>query len=344
MEEVLIIGAGHQGIAMAAHLSLNGVKVNLWNRSEKTIESIKATNKIIVDGVVQGEGKINKVSTDIEEVLCNLIMVTTPSSAHKDIATMLAKYVNKKYTIILNPGRTLGAIEFQRQLLNAGCMDLPHIGETQTIVYTCRKIFNNHVRIYALKKEVMISVLNGEYAEKIIGILPKCLQKYFIPVKSWGYTSLGNVGMILHCLPVLMNVGWIENKVCDFKYYYDGISPTIAEILELLDDERILVGNKLGVELESTTDWMKRTYDVKGKSLYECIQNNTYYKEIDAPLSLHHRYIEEDVPCGLVPLESLAKYYEVDTPITSLIIDLANLALKQDFRKIGRKYEIIACK
>ena len=68
MEEVLIIGAGHQGIAMAAHLSLNGVKVNLWNRSEKTIESIKATNKIIVDGVVQGEGKINKVSTDIEEV------------------------------------------------------------------------------------------------------------------------------------------------------------------------------------------------------------------------------------------------------------------------------------
>ena len=31
--EVFVCGGGHQGLSMAAHFALNGVKVSLWNRT-----------------------------------------------------------------------------------------------------------------------------------------------------------------------------------------------------------------------------------------------------------------------------------------------------------------------
>ena len=35
--QVFVCGAGHQGFAMAAHLSLNGLNISLWNRTPENI-------------------------------------------------------------------------------------------------------------------------------------------------------------------------------------------------------------------------------------------------------------------------------------------------------------------
>lgn len=142
---VLICGGGHQGLSMAAHLALCGNEVSLWNRTEKHIAEILKSNKIVCSGVVSGEAHIKKASCKIDEVISDVIMVTTPSSAHKDIARVLAPFVTKDTVIVLNPGRTFGAIEFAETLKNCGVVELPHIAETQTIVYTCRRSDKNSV-------------------------------------------------------------------------------------------------------------------------------------------------------------------------------------------------------
>ena len=38
---VFVCGAGHQGLSMAAHLALNGLEINLWNRTPENIEVIE---------------------------------------------------------------------------------------------------------------------------------------------------------------------------------------------------------------------------------------------------------------------------------------------------------------
>ena len=115
-EKVFVCGAGHQGLSMAAHLTLCGLEVSLWNRTEKNIKEVIETGVIHCSGIVNGDAHISKVSTDVANVVSDFIMVTTPSSAHRDIARQLAPYVHKDMIVVLNPGRTFGAIDFAEEL------------------------------------------------------------------------------------------------------------------------------------------------------------------------------------------------------------------------------------
>lgn len=335
---ITIIGAGNSGLAMAAHLSSEGNKVTLWNRTEKNIIKLMNTHKIKSEGIIEGDINIELVTTDMKQAVSysDIILVTTPASSHKELATKIAKNLDKETLIVLNPGRTFGAFEFLDTFRKNNKKINPCIAETQTIIYTCRRTGEDSVNIIALKSDVLISTFNPEENKKVISKLPECLKEYFIPAKSIIETSIGNVGMILHCTPLLLNSGWTESKSSSYKYYYDGITPSVGLLLEKIDEERVLVSEKLGVKIESTKDWLKRTYNVQGNSIYECIQNNEAYKTIDAPSSLSHRYILEDVPCGLVPLEAVGKINGLSMKYTTMIIDLASAILNIDFRENGR--------
>ena len=335
---VFVCGAGHQGFSMASHLTLNGVEVNLWNRSKKNIQEVLDTGVIRCSGIVNGDASISKVSTNMADVVTDFVMVTTPSSAHKDIARELSPFVHPDMVVVLNPGRTFGAIEFAEELKKNGVNQLPHIAETQTIVYTCRKTGPNSTSILALKKDVEIAAIRGSDINYIIERMPECMKPYFKVVDSVGQTSLSNVGMVLHCSPVMMNVGWIETPKVDFKYYYDGISHSVAHFLEKIDTERQAVAKAGGFEIESVREWLIRTYGVTGENLFECIRNNEAYKEIDAPPSINTRYIFEDVPNGLVPVEAMGQEFGVPTPNITTIINLACSVMDADYRETGRRF------
>jgi opine dehydrogenase len=332
------MGAGHQGLTMAAHLLHNGVECRLWNRTLSHISSVIESGYIECDGILKAHVPICKASDRIEDVLEKKIMVTVPSSAHKDIAKILAPYMDDTYTVILNPGRTFGIMEFTKVLQDNGCCSLPTIAETQSIIYTCRRNDKNGVVLYAIKDGIKLSVWQTGKAEEVIAGLPEPVRKHFVPARTFLETSFGNIGMILHCLPVLLNVGWIESKKTCFEYYYEGISESIANVLEKLDGERVSVAHGFGCDVESVIQWMQRIYNTSGDTLYENLQTNKYYGGIDAPQSLHHRYLEEDIPNGLVAIESAGEYIGQKTSITTLVIDLANVIMGTDYRERGRNY------
>ncbi len=339
--KITVIGAGNSGLAMAAHLALADNEVILWNRSPDNIALLKETKTIIVSGQIAGRAKLAEVTSDLEAALKDpdLILVTTPATAHRDLAILIGRTLKREATIILNPGRTLGALEFSHYYHLQNNPVTPVIAETQTSVYTCRKQDQDKVKIMAIKDSVYLAGLGGAINQEIVEMLPACIREHFIPAESMIQTSIGNVGMILHSTPLLLNSGWTENPNFNFKYYTDSITPHIAAFIEQIDEERLQVAEALGYIIDSTKVWFHRSYhtDLKeGDNLYDVISRTNAYNDIDAPSTLHHRYILEDIPYGLVPLESLAHTMEVDTSNTSLIIDLASKMLRIDFRATGR--------
>jgi opine dehydrogenase len=339
--KVTVIGAGNSGVAMAAHLSAEGNQVTLWNRSRSSIERLMKTHVIRCEGVINGNIPVYCITNDINIALKDpdIILITTPANAHKELAELVGNNLNKSTIIVLNPGRTFGAIEFKHSYEQHNKKHSQMIAETQTIIYTCRKTDEDAVNIMAFKDSVLIASLGIKPNKSIINDLPKCLRGYFLQAESMIETSIGNVGMVLHCAPLLLNAGRTESEQNIYKYYNEGITPTIGRLIEKIDIERIAVSESLGHKVESAKEWLIRTYHVKGDNLHECIQNNEVYKTIDAPISLNHRYLFEDVPCGLVPLEAIGIKLGLDMSHTTLIIDLASKLMEVDYRKNGRNLE-----
>lgn len=342
---VAVLGAGNCGQAMAAHLRSMGIKVNLYNRSKGRINAIKKNGGINIKGVISGLWMPSKITTDIGEAIedVDIIMIVIPASGHGDLAKACAPYLKDEQTVILNPGRTFGALEFLKIIRKNESKARITVAETQTTIYTARLIKDGEVELIALKNSVLIASIPANQITKIVDTL-----KYIYPqlnqAKNVLITSLNNMGAILHPTPTLFNVGWIEKPDTLFKHYYDAISPTIANFLEKLDGERIKVAKALCVESMSLRDWLYATYGVKGNTIYEAIQNNEKYSEIDAPTTIQHRYIFEDIPTGLVPIASLGEMLGVDTPNINLVIEHASSLLDIDFWEIGRTVEKLGLK
>ena len=106
-----VIGAGHGGKAMAAHLALMGFPITLYNRTEDHISRIKARGGIELEsfeGGPRGFAKLALVTSDMDEALseAEIIMVVVPSSAHSEIARRAAPHIRDGQIFILHPGRT----------------------------------------------------------------------------------------------------------------------------------------------------------------------------------------------------------------------------------------------
>jgi opine dehydrogenase len=63
---------------------------------------------------------------------------------------------------------------------------------------------------------------------------------------------------------------------------------------------------------------------------------NPVYGIDRAPKNMQHRFLLEDIPYGLVPMEELASLGGVATPMCSALVELASCMLQTDFRQEGR--------
>jgi opine dehydrogenase len=340
-----VLGAGHGGLAMAGHLAHMGFRVNLWNRTTERIEHIQLRGSIGLEGVVEGEGRIERATSDLKEAVADatIIMVAVPANAHRDVATALAGVVHDGHTIVLNPGRTGGAIEVRNILSKNGVGPEVIVAEAQTFLYTSRRVEPSSAQIFEIKNEVAIAALPAYRTPEVVKMLRPAFPQ-FIPGDNVLRTGLENVGAIFHPGVMILNAARIESTHGDFQHYLEGITPSVAQILEAMDRERGAVADALGIRTHTAREWLYLTYGSPGRDLYQAIQSTPGYKGIMAPSHLNHRYILEDVPMSLVPIASIGEMFGVKTPTIRSMIQLASLIHGQDFWKEGRTVERLGIK
>lgn len=332
-----VLGAGHGGQALAGHLALLGFNVSLYNRTFARIKPIAALGGINVEGEVKGFAKLSLVTSDIKEAIegREILMVVVPAYAHRPLTETMAPYLEDGQKIVLNPGRTGGALEVRNILKEKSVKKDILVAEAQTFIYASRSENPGQVRIFRIKNAIPVAAIPAYRTIEIIGRLKLALPQ-FIPGDNVLNTSLDNIGAIFHPALTILNAGRIESTRGNFQYYVEGITPSIALILEEMDKERVSVASALGIRSLTAREWLYIAYDAVGKTLYEAMQNNDGYKGIMAPPTLDTRYIEEDVPMSLVPIASLGDMLGVPTPTIKSIIHLANVIHKCNYWEKGR--------
>ena len=342
-----VIGAGNGGKAMAAYLALLGKKVLLYNRTFLHVEVIAERQgiELINPGGLEGFGKIEVVTDNIAELLegSQVIMVVTPSTAHKDIATAATPYLRDDHIVILHPGRTGGALEFAETLRENGCMTTPIISEAETFIFASRSEGPSLARIFRIKESVPLAALPANRTKEVLEAIHTAFPQY-INGGNVLMTGLNNMGAVFHPALAMLNAGWIEATHGNFEFYVDGVTPSVARVLEVIDRERVTVASALGLRARTGLEWLELAYNATGENLYEAMHNQTGYYGIKAPPTLNHRYIFEEIPMSLVPIASFGERYGVSVNCIRAIISLGCYLHNTDYWRKGRTVESLGVK
>ncbi len=333
---IAVLGAGNGGQAIAGYLASIGIEVRLFNRKAAHIEALLSSKEIELFGMRSCISTLTMVTTDIGKAIAGagILMVTTTADAHRDLAVQLAPYLQDGQLVVLNPGRTGGALEFRHALASVGFSNRIFVAEAQSLVYACRIETPGRVKIIGEKSNVPVAALPRTDTSAVLARL-RILYDCMTPAEHVLRTSFENIGAVFHPAVVLFNAAAIERGK-EF-YFYQDMTPTIADILMNIDEERLSLGRAYGLDLVPISEWIGRAYPgSKGNSLCQLMRNNPAYSDIRAPRQLNSRLLFEDIPTGLVPFIMFAAAAGMDLPLISCLIRLGSLLLRRDFVADGR--------
>lgn len=334
MKTWAVIGGGNGGQTFAAHLAIQGEKVRLFSKSEEKIDIISKSNTITLHHGIEGTGKLEFATMDIKRAMhgAENIVVILPSTYHEMTARMIIPNLVDGQNVLLLPEASCGALAFRHYMKQMKCSANVVVGAGATLPYATRIIRDGDVYVFQMKNEVEIAALPATDNEKLASAF-SIKEPVFKLVHSTLKTSIDNINAMMHGAPSLLNVARIEAiPPQDYEYYREGITPTICDVLEKMDRERICIAKSLGFEQRTLRRQYIEMYSCgdENDSLYELLQKCDAYDGLMAQKTLRTRYILEDIPYSLVPISALGKIAGVPTPTIDTIINLGKIMIGSD--------------
>jgi opine dehydrogenase len=340
---VAILGAGGGGCAAAADLSRRGFEVRIASRSAETLAPLRAQGGVRYTGVFgEGFAPVATITTDVAEAVAgaDVVMVAAPMMAHLGLAATLAPHLRTEQVLFLTPGHLALAVP---STLRRHGIRQPVTCEATTLPYAARVIEPGLVRVALevarLRFAAFPSRETARLAERVARLYPSLSPLGHVLESVFLYTNA-----VHHPPATICNAGRIESTGGDYAHYYDGITPSVGAVIDRTDEERRAIAAALGVATEPFVDYFHTlgytTEAARRTGLaYEAFHQSEPDRWIKAPSTLRHRYLDEDVPFGLVPLVALARWAGVATPIMDALIELACALRGVDYRKDGLTLE-----
>ncbi len=334
-----MLGAGNGGLATTADLTLKGHEVNLYNRSPGVLDAIEQRGGVGLTGVL-GDHTVapRDTTTDVARAIkgADVVVVVLPATAHSSIAAELARSLEPGAPVLLNPGHMCGSLHFRGTIAQHGG-SVPPLAELGTLTYVCRSSGDGAVDVYLRTTEVPLAIIPRD--NEVTGACVRALfpdVRIAHPIEVW----LHDVNMVLHPPGMILAAAWIESTGGAFRFYSDGVTPAVASVMESLDRERGEVGRAFGFNLRELGPTMAAlgTADAEAArrgDLRSAVAQGQANQTIQAPSSLDHRYLHEDISFGLVPFTELARAAGVATPTADALIELARVITKQDLSANG---------
>ncbi len=340
--EIAVLGGGHGAHAAAADLSEAGHRVRFWRRNGGAQAPLLEAGRRLVlrDHRGRREVGIAVVTADIAEAVrgADLVVCPAPATAQADIAGALAPHLADGQVIFLPPG-SFGSLMMARIVREAGNRADLAFAEAGTLPWLTRLHGPLEIAITTRATRLPTGVFPLAARERALAVI----REAFPAVEDAGdglSGALMNAGPIIHPPLIVMNAGPIEHFE-HWDIHNEGTQPAIRRVTDRLDAERVAVREALGYGAPhfpladhyetGGTEWMY------GNAAHERLTDSGDWRE--HLVLREHRYMREDVACGLALLVSTADWAGVSAPVASGLLALGAAICEEDFRATGRTLE-----
>ena len=350
--KIAIVGAGNGGHAMAAHKTLDGFEVSLFElpRFAGNIRQVLDTRQIVVQWPERKEAvEVHQVTTDVAAALegAGIVFVVVPAFGQRTMAEVCAPHVEEGQIFNLTPGSG-GSLEFARAFEAHGVKKDVLLCESCTLPYGARLVGPGHVLIHTEAVTLPTGVFPASRTAEAMARLQE-VYPAITPATDVLEAAINNPNPIVHPAATLLSVTRIEYSAGEFYLYREAMTPAVARVYEALERERLAILDRLGLKLYHYAGLDARGYNL-GETVEECRERilNTSMdaafgpgsievgRQMKGPASMQDRYVTEDVPYGLVLLSTLGQLLKVPTPICDAIVNLAGAINRADYWAEGR--------
>ena len=303
-----------------------------------------ARGGIDVEGEPGGFAPLELATTDLGAAVdgAQLIIVVSGGNTQPAVARALAPLLVDGQTILLIQGNTGGSLIVRRELDRAGCRADVSLAETDTYPYAMRMVAPTVMRQTTQKRWLQVAAFPGSRGvamhARIARLFPQA-----VAAPDILHTGLTNMNAVLHVANCIGSAARIE-RGGGHMFYGEGVTSAVANLYAAVDAERMAIAAALGVRVPSLVDWVERAYAVREESLVTTFARLTY--EPDGPYvankaagTLDHKYVTEDVPTGLMPMQELGSATGTPTPAIDALVAVAGMMLKRSFSDEARTLE-----
>lgn len=342
---IAIIGAGHGGVALAAHFTkyMNKVTICADKSHPGFSEAIIKNDKYItVRNHVNDSNniiKIHNITSSYQEALSTAewIFIVTPAFAHEQVFSNMLPHLKRNKHKIVTVAGNFSTIIFNNILQKSGIHKKCMLFDVSSLPYACRVDKTGcGVDIFGIKNKMGISGIPSSMVSEAADILNNVFPTRLIPYKNSLEVGLNITSGISHPIPALFNAGRIGSNKEDYYFYKEGISEHTNVLLEQLDNDRRYIGSLYDLNLPSYIDLMHEFYGNKYESIYDFFSNTPVHNAQKlCPSSLSERYISQDVPYVIVPWYTLGLMKGYDSKIMRNIIEISSMINRTDYFATG---------
>lgn len=342
--KITVVGAGHGGTTIAADLKKKGHLVTLLKTSKGLHNDhfeylVKNKGEITITDISE-ETTVNLdlVTTDVETAItgAEIIIIYVQTNYHEQVIKRIIPFMTEDQIVLLEPGYLSTAYFLKHEKEKSFT-----IVEAQSSPIDCRIVEPGKVKVLFKNVRNPVAIFTEKDEKAIQEKLDK-LQYNFVYLGSIIEAALHNPNLIVHTIGGIMSIPRIEYTGGDYWMYKEVFTPHVWNLVESLDNEKMNVLEVIGAERLSYVEACKfRNFEDLTIDAKEAFLEYAKNSSPEGPFVADSRFITEDVPEGLVLLESLGQLLNVETPTCTGLINTASAALNVDFRENARTVELL---
>lgn len=312
--------------------SKNGHEVNLYAPRSASRAGTTSNDALSFDayGAVEGSVTVTILRDIAATSASDLVVVALPATAYQAVLPGLIPHLHERQIVVLSGALSLVPLWIDNQARRLGKrLTLTGWGTT---LGTARIREDGRLKVGTVRGPFEMAVIPADNGKRVVGVVQDVFGVTLRLADSMLTPLLSNINPVAHAGQSIPNLTRMEKG--EAWSLFENFMAAGANIAEAIDAERVAIAGGFGLTVRSLREHYHLSYHVPRSTLPEVAQAIVAKGASPlGPSSIDNRYLDEDVPFGLVVYETLGKVLNIATPATSAAITILEVAKNKPYRQ-----------